>query len=359
MSTDRLPWQQRVLERLRLWQRLGVPPWTYALLVARSFQAVVEDLDPDVYSPARGADVLVWWVIRSAARRVGGQSLTFDELGQAFRWAGWVGNDWGHRAGGSARTWFGEYVAAYHECLPTALIHPADAVAQLADRMRSAELVWPDAQARGLRTVLRITECLHPNRPADLGPALRTADTLGLARAVLWDRAHDRLPVLADALADAGCADDDLLAHLRAGGRHAEGCRAWDLFGLTRDEPDLARRRPDVCDPFAFGWVGHWEKPGPSTRTLDLAVAGCPHGWLGEGADAIVRLADPEQGNLFLFGLTGVVDPGRVAGADRQPRQDGESVGREDGGRGAHSQGPHGRGAFGVVEPGRVAAADR
>jgi hypothetical protein len=38
------------------------------------------------------------------------------------------------------------------------------------------------------------------------------------------------LPVLADALEEAGCADADLLAHCRSGGGHLRGCWAVDLL---------------------------------------------------------------------------------------------------------------------------------
>jgi hypothetical protein len=38
------------------------------------------------------------------------------------------------------------------------------------------------------------------------------------------------MPVLADALEEAGCADADLLAHLRSGGGHLRGCWAVDLL---------------------------------------------------------------------------------------------------------------------------------
>jgi hypothetical protein len=38
------------------------------------------------------------------------------------------------------------------------------------------------------------------------------------------------LPVLADALEEAGCTDADLLAHLRSGGGHLRGCWAVDLI---------------------------------------------------------------------------------------------------------------------------------
>ncbi len=51
-----------------------------------------------------------------------------------------------------------------------------------------------------------------------------------LAAAAYEDRAFDRLPVLADALEEAGCADAELLGHLRGPGPHARGCWALDLL---------------------------------------------------------------------------------------------------------------------------------
>jgi hypothetical protein len=39
-----------------------------------------------------------------------------------------------------------------------------------------------------------------------------------------------RLAILADALLDAGCDDDDLLAHCRQPGPHVRGCWAIDLI---------------------------------------------------------------------------------------------------------------------------------
>jgi hypothetical protein len=43
-------------------------------------------------------------------------------------------------------------------------------------------------------------------------------------------RAFDRLPLLADALEEAGCADADILAHCRSGGGHLRGCWVVDLL---------------------------------------------------------------------------------------------------------------------------------
>jgi hypothetical protein len=53
---------------------------------------------------------------------------------------------------------------------------------------------------------------------------------LGLAREVRRKKAFDLLPVLADALEDAGCTDAALLGRLRGGGPHKRGCWVIDLL---------------------------------------------------------------------------------------------------------------------------------
>jgi len=45
-----------------------------------------------------------------------------------------------------------------------------------------------------------------------------------MAQAIYADRDWSTLPVLADALEDAGCADQELLEHLRGPGPHVRGC---------------------------------------------------------------------------------------------------------------------------------------
>jgi hypothetical protein len=49
-----------------------------------------------------------------------------------------------------------------------------------------------------------------------------------LARQIREGRAADLLPVLADALEEAGCSDADLLGHLRGPGAHVRGCFVVD-----------------------------------------------------------------------------------------------------------------------------------
>ena len=51
-----------------------------------------------------------------------------------------------------------------------------------------------------------------------------------LAQAIYDERAFDRLPVLADALEEAGCDNADILAHCRQPGEHVRGCWVVDLL---------------------------------------------------------------------------------------------------------------------------------
>lgn len=60
-------------------------------------------------------------------------------------------------------------------------------------------------------------------------PAWASATAVALAVGVYADRAFDRLPVLADALEEAGCDDADVLTHCRGDGPHARGCWVVDL----------------------------------------------------------------------------------------------------------------------------------
>jgi hypothetical protein len=49
-----------------------------------------------------------------------------------------------------------------------------------------------------------------------------------IAAAIYEDRGFDQLPILADALEEAGCCDPEILTHLRSPGPHALGCWAPD-----------------------------------------------------------------------------------------------------------------------------------
>lgn len=72
-------------------------------------------------------------------------------------------------------------------------------------------------------------EILHPPVAGLFQTNLRTETVQLLADGIHADRAFDRLPILADALEEAGCDDCELLAHCRGPGPHAFGCWALDL----------------------------------------------------------------------------------------------------------------------------------
>jgi hypothetical protein len=72
----------------------------------------------------------------------------------------------------------------------------------------------------------------NPFRPVTLTPALlawNDGTAARLAHAIYEDRAFDRLPILGDALEEAGCDDADILAHCRGQGEHVRGCWVVDL----------------------------------------------------------------------------------------------------------------------------------
>jgi len=97
----------------------------------------------------------------------------------------------------------------------------------------------PDGQAAAVRMAqiaqAELLRCVvgDPFRPGPRG-TWPDATVERLARWAYDERAFDQLPVLADALEDAGCADAALLSHLRGPGPHVRGCWAVDVvLGLA------------------------------------------------------------------------------------------------------------------------------
>ena len=69
----------------------------------------------------------------------------------------------------------------------------------------------------------------NPFRPVAFDPAWRTPTVASLAQAIYADRRFADLPILADALEDAGCTNSDVLEHCRTPGEHVRGCWVVDL----------------------------------------------------------------------------------------------------------------------------------
>ena len=70
----------------------------------------------------------------------------------------------------------------------------------------------------------------NPFRPARFDPAWRTSTAVALASQMYESREFSAMPILADALQDAGCDNDDVLNHCRGLGPHVRGCWVVDLM---------------------------------------------------------------------------------------------------------------------------------
>ena len=79
----------------------------------------------------------------------------------------------------------------------------------------------------------RLLGDLLPSRPVAADPAWgawQHGQLVSLAQAIYDEGRFEDLPVLADALEEAGCAEPAILEHCRGPGPHARGCWAVDLI---------------------------------------------------------------------------------------------------------------------------------
>jgi hypothetical protein len=107
-----------------------------------------------------------------------------------------------------------------------------DAIASVDPQDSPAFLVCRDPYLPGAADLVR--EIIgNPFRPCVLVPDWLSCNggvAGAVARAIYESGTFADLPVLADALEDAGCADGFLLDHLRSAGPHYRGCWALDLI---------------------------------------------------------------------------------------------------------------------------------
>jgi hypothetical protein len=95
----------------------------------------------------------------------------------------------------------------------------------------SARIIAADARALGDAGAAPLVRDIfgNPSRPVAFDPAWRSPTAVSLARGLYESRDFSALPVLADALQDAGCEHPDILGHCRGGGEHVRGCWVVDL----------------------------------------------------------------------------------------------------------------------------------
>jgi hypothetical protein len=97
---------------------------------------------------------------------------------------------------------------------------------QLATAIPRANLVEAAAQAALLRCFFG--NPLRPPPPIDA--AWLTSGVLSLANGIYERRAFEHLQELVSLLEDAGCTNEELLAHLHGPGPHARGCHVLDIL---------------------------------------------------------------------------------------------------------------------------------
>ena len=96
--------------------------------------------------------------------------------------------------------------------------------------IRQGVLLITNSDSKPLQRSLLFDIFGNPFRPVAIDPDWLTSTVVALARGIYDDRAFDRLPILADALQDAGCENADVLTHCRGDGPHVRGCWVVDLL---------------------------------------------------------------------------------------------------------------------------------
>jgi cell wall assembly regulator SMI1 len=91
---------------------------------------------------------------------------------------------------------------------------------------------WSKAKLGGRRP-------FDPLSGASLRPLQKDSNVQKVARAIAASRDIDSLPILGDALEEAGCTDKRLLAHCRNPGEHGSGC--WAVNLLLGEAPAFVR----------------------------------------------------------------------------------------------------------------------
>jgi hypothetical protein len=86
-----------------------------------------------------------------------------------------------------------------------------------------------EARSYPLQAVLIRDIFGNPFRPVSFSPEWRTSTAVAIARGMYESREFGAMPILADALQDAGCDSGEVLDHCRGPGPHVRGCWVVDL----------------------------------------------------------------------------------------------------------------------------------
>jgi hypothetical protein len=135
---------------------------------------------------------------------------------------------------------------AVRESLNPAAVVAALETAKLAQQASAIETTWRSLTATSkvareatdssaLAAAKQTQSCTvrdifgNPFRPFAFDPAWRTPSVVAVAQTMYDERRFEDMPILADALEEAGCTAQELLDHCRNGKDHVRGCWAVDL----------------------------------------------------------------------------------------------------------------------------------
>jgi hypothetical protein len=123
----------------------------------------------------------------------------------------------------------GVYLAVADACEPTVTGHYFWSGKRLSSRPES--FGHRDEAAVEAMLLPRLRDIFgNPFRSAEFHPSWRTGTVVSLARHMYEGRDFSALPILADALEEAGCSCAELLEHCRDPAEHARGCWALDAI---------------------------------------------------------------------------------------------------------------------------------
>jgi hypothetical protein len=119
----------------------------------------------------------------------------------------------------------------YRQPLYETIRHAVDSAGYAAialDKQLGRQLPAQLAEHKALANIVRDIFG-NPFRPVAFDDSWRTSTVLALASGIYAEQAFDRMPILADALQDAGCENEDILNHCREQKEHVRACWVLDL----------------------------------------------------------------------------------------------------------------------------------
>jgi hypothetical protein len=135
------------------------------------------------------------------------------------------------RDGGPIRRHHDEKTSAYFAASFAAAAHPITAAVNCSG-YAIQHFEWKNLHSEESAFQRRVLLDLFGNLflPVAGNPTWFTPTVTCLAQVIYKDRAFDRLPILADALEEAGCTNPDILSHCRQPGEHCRGCWVVDML---------------------------------------------------------------------------------------------------------------------------------